>query len=132
MSLKSIINILKKESEGLSEESLINFEKEINWQFPKEYRDIIKEIDGGYGEVNNNYIEFWCINDIAFYIDEVDDSDEMILFASDGCGVAFAFDKNSCEVLSIPMDCIERSYAKKIANNFSDFIVLLQSQKLEY
>lgn len=132
MSLQNIIKILKNESTGLSEENLIDFEKDINWQLPKEYRDFLKEVDGGYGEINNNYIEFWCINDIAFYIDELDDSDEIILFASDGCGGAFAFDKNTYEILSIPMDCLERSYAKKIANNFSDFIVLLESKKLEY
>ena len=132
MGIQKIIQIIKNKSTGLSEENLIRFEKEINWHFPTEYREIIKTVDGGYGEINNSYIDFWCINDIGLYIDEVTDSDELLLFASDGCGIAFAFDKRSNEVLSLPMDCLERSYAKIIANSFSDFIEKIESHKLDY
>ena len=129
---KIIQKITTSETVGLSEKKISDFEKEINWQFPAEYREILKAVDGGYGEVGSNYIDFWNINDIGFYIEDVNDLDELILFASDGCGVAFAFDKRSDEILSIPMDCLERSCAKTIAENFGEFLQKLASQKLEY
>ena len=131
---KIIQKITTNETEGLSEEKILEFEKEINWHLPAEYREILKSVDGGYGEVGNNYIDFWNIDDIGFYIEDVNDNDldELILFASDGCGIAFAFDKRNNEILSIPMDCLERSCAKTIANSFSEFIQKLDSQKLEY
>ena len=72
------------------------------------------------------------INDIIFYYEDIEDLDGLIPFASDGCGIAFAFDKKSEEIVSIPMDCLERNYAKIIAVNYDDFIDRLCSHKLQY
>jgi hypothetical protein len=133
MNIQEIVQKIKtNESVGLSEKYITDFENEINWHFPEDFRNILKAVDGGYGEVGYNYIDFWSINDIGFYVDEMKDLDELILFASDGCGMAFAFDKRSNEIYSIPMDCLERGYEKIIAKNFNDFIQKLTSQKLEY
>lgn len=133
MDIQEIVQKIKtNESVGLSEDIIADFEKDINWHFPADFRNILKAVDGGYGQVGYNYIDFWSINDIGFYIEEMKDLDELILFASNGCGMAFAFDKRSNEIFSIPMDCLERDYAKIIAKDFNDFIHKLTSQKLEY
>ena len=36
---------------GLSEQEITDFEKEIHWQLPTDYRDILKAVDGGYGKI---------------------------------------------------------------------------------
>lgn len=114
MNIQEIIEKIKtNEAIGLSEESIAFFEKEINWHFPAEYRKILKTVNGGNGELGNNYIDFWNINDIGLYTEDVKDLDELIPFASAGCGITFAFDKRGGGIFSIPMDCLERSYAKK-------------------
>ena len=64
--------------------------------------------------------------------EDIENLDGLIPFASDGCGIAFAFDKKSEEIVSIPMDCLERNYAKIIAVNYDDFIDRICSHKLQY
>ncbi len=133
MYIQEIIGIIKtNESIGLSEKDIADFEKEINWHFPKEYREILKAVDGGYGKIGDFYIDFWNLNDIIFYYEDIENLDGLIPFASDGCGIAFAFDKKNEEIVSIPMDCLERNYAKIIAANFGDFVDRLYSHKLQY
>ena len=87
-----------------------------------------------------NLISVFCVytkletvsNDIIFYYEDIENLDGLIPFASDGCGIAFAFDKKSEEIVSIPMDCLERNYAKIIAVNYDDFIDRICSHKLQY
>ena len=127
MNIQEIIKTIgTNESIGLSEKDIADFEKEINWNFPTDYREILKAVDGGYGKIGNFYIDFWNLNDIIFYYEAIGDLDGLIPFASDGCGIAFAFDKKSEEIVSIPMDCLERNYAKIIAVNFGDFVEFME------
>ena len=116
----------------MSEKDITDFEKEINWDFPTDYREILMAVDGGYGKIGDFYIDFWNLNDIIFYYEDIENLDGLIPFASDGCGIAFAFDKKSEEIVSIPMDCLERNYAKIIAVNYDDFIDRICSHKLQY
>ena len=133
MNTQEIVKTIEtSESIGLSEKDIADFEKEINWQFPAAYREILIAVDGGYGKIGDFYIDFWSLNDIIFYYEDIEDLDGLIPFASDGCGIAFAFDKKSEEIVSIPMDCLERNYAKIIAINYDDFIDRLCSHKLQY
>ena len=133
MNTQEIIKTIEtNESIGLSKKDIADFEKEINWNFPTDYREILKAVDGGYGKIGNFYIDFWNLNDIIFYYEDIEELDGLIPFASDGCGIAFAFDKKSEEIVSIPMDCLERNYAKIIAVNYDDFIDRLCLHKLQY
>ena len=133
MNIQEIIKTIKtNESIGLSEKDITDFEKEINWHFPTDYREILMAVDGGYGKIGDFYIDFWNLNDIIFYYEDIENLDGLIPFASDGCGIAFAFDKKSEEIVSIPMDCLERNYAKIIAVNYDDFIDRICSHKLQY
>ena len=123
MELNELIKKLKnEESYGISEEEIVNLENKINCKFPIEYKEIIKTAACGSCEINDDYIDFWDINDIEYYIDEIEDLDGLIPFASDGCGNSYTLDKNSDNIYIIPMDCLERSYAEKVADSFSEFI----------
>ena len=133
MNIQEIIKTIKtNESIGLSEKDITDFEKEINWHFPTDYREILMAVDGGYGKIGDLYIDFWNLNDIIFYYEDIENLDGLIPFASDGCGIAFVFDKKSEEIVSTPMDCLERNYAKIIAVNYDDFIDRICSHKLQY
>ena len=132
MNIQEIIKTIEtNESIGLSEKDITDFEKEINWHLPTDYREILKAVDGGHGKIGKIYIDFWNLKDI-FYYEDIEDLDGLIPFTSDGCGIAFAFDKKNEEIVSIPMDCLERNYAKIIAANFGDFVDRLCSNKLQY
>ena len=49
MNIQEIIKTIKtNESIGLSEKDITDFEKEINWHFPTDYREILMAVDGGY------------------------------------------------------------------------------------
>ena len=68
MNIQEIIKTIKtNESIGLSEKDITDFEKEINWDFPTDYREILMAVDGGYGKIGDFYIDFWNLNDIIFY-----------------------------------------------------------------
>lgn len=133
MNVQEIIKIIATdESIGLSENDIADFEKEINWHFPIGYREILKAVDGGYGKIGEIYIDFWNLNDIIFYYEDIESLEGLIPFASDGCGIAFAFDIKNEEIVSVPLDCLERGYAKIIAVNFGDFVDKLCSSMLQY
>ena len=96
MNIQEIIKTIKtNESIGLSEKDITDFEKEINWHFPTDYREILMAVDGGYGKIGDFYIDFWNLNDIIFYYEDIENLDGLIPFASDGCGIAFALDRKS-------------------------------------
>ena len=96
MNIQEIIKTIEtNESIGLSDKDITDFEKEINWHLPTDYREILKAVDGGYGKIGKIYIDFWNLKDVIFYYEDIEDLDGLIPFASDGCGIAFAFDKKT-------------------------------------
>ena len=84
MNTQEIIKTIEtNQSIGLSEKDIADFEKEINWRFPTNYREILIAVDGGYGKIGDFYIDFWNLNDIIFYYEDIEDLDGLIPFASD-------------------------------------------------
>ena len=60
MNTQEIIKTIEtNQSIGLSEKDIADFEKEINWRFPTNYREILIAVDGGYGKIGDFYIDFW-------------------------------------------------------------------------
>ncbi len=133
MNIQEIIEVIRTDrSIGLLEEDISDFENNTDWHFPKEYKEILLSVDGGYGQIGKYYVDFWNLNDVCFYYENMESLEGLIPFASDGCGIAFAFDINDDAIFSIPMDCLEKIYAKKIATNFCDFLDKLIAQDLDY
>lgn len=75
-------------------------EEELKIIFPKEHRGILELYDGGYGEIGKYYIDLWGLFDVLKFHDDIgeDDMQNMIAFASDGCGMAYVFMRNSEEI----------------------------------
>ena len=56
--------------------------------------------------------------------------DNLVPFATDGCGMELALKKDSSEIRIIPMDSLEYRYSKECGSNFNDFICDLYSGNL--
>ena len=121
-----------EEDTGLAAKDIADIEREIDFKYPMEYREMLKKINGGYGNIGDFYIDFWEVEDVLSYYDENEDLKNFVIFASDGCGVAFAFKKENRSIYSIPMDSLEEDYSKKIAENYSDFIKNICCGQLKY
>lgn len=121
-----------EEKTGLSKEDIIDIEREIGFVYPIEYKEMLMKFNGGYGSIGRYYIDFWEIDDILVYYDENEDIKDLIIFASDGCGVAFAFKKKNQSICSIPMDSLKKAYSREISANYVEFLQKMYDGKLKY
>ncbi|MBK1811935.1 SMI1/KNR4 family protein [Clostridium sp. YIM B02505] len=89
-----------KEYEQNAESQICNVEEELGIKFPEEYRSILKLYNGGSGEGGEHYIDLWSLEDIVDFYEEnmADESKDLVVFASDGCGMAYAFKKGYREI----------------------------------
>lgn len=110
-------------------------QKELGISFPNKYSEILRKHNGGSGNIGNYYIDMWRIEDIIDFYAECSETglDNLVVFASDGSGMAYAFDKKDYSVRIIPMDSLEYEYSKKCSNNFEEFIQkMLDGKLIEY
>jgi len=78
---------------NLEENFELNFseaESVLKIRFQESYKQIIQEYNGGSGDIGQYYIELWSIEDIVDFFEEIEDEDRdgIIVFASNGCGLA--------------------------------------------
>ena len=113
-----------QEDEQNTESQICKVEAELGIKFPEEYRGILKLYNGGSGEIGEYYIDLWSLEDIVDFYEENmgDESKDLVVFASDGCGMAYAFKKGYAEIRFIPMDSLEYVYSKRCSDNFYQFI----------
>lgn len=113
-----------QEDEQNTESQICKVEEELGIKFSKEYRSILKLYNGGSGEIGEYYIDLWSLEDIVDFYEENmgDESKDLVIFASDGCGMAYAFKKGYAEIRFIPMDSLEYAYSKRCSDNFYQFI----------
>jgi len=107
-------------------------ESVLKIRFQESYKQIIQEYNGGSGDIGQYYIELWSIEDIVDFFEEIEDEDRdgIIVFASNGCGMAFAFSRNSEEVLWVLMESIDSESCKKCSDSFTEFVENMYLNKL--
>jgi hypothetical protein len=131
---KDIFNDFKfQEDEQNTESQIWKVEAELAIKFPEEYRSIFKLYNGGSGEIGEYYIDLWSLEDIVDFYEENmgEESKDLVVFASDGCGMAYAFKKGNAEIRFIPMDSLEYEYSKICSDNFYQFIQDMYLGKLK-
>lgn len=134
--MKKVYDILLENlelCEEKNEDSFVReFEKNIDVVFPNEYRKIISMSNGSNGDIGNEYIEFWSLEDIEDFeiVIGKESLNGLVPFASDGCGMAYAFKRGSNEIRMIPMDSLDLKSSRKCAENFDDFIMKLYDGKI--
>ncbi len=107
-----------------TESQIGNAELELGIKFPEGLRGILKQYNGGSGQIGKSYLDLWSLEDIVDFYQENMETDAYILvpFASDGCGMSFTLVKENTEIRIVPMDSLEYEYSKKCSNNFDEFI----------
>lgn len=113
-----------KKEEQNTESQICKAELDLGIKFPEELRRILLLYNGGSGEIGDYYLDLWSLEDIVdFYQENMEtEVNNLVPFASDGCGMAFALKKDSSEIRVIPMDSLEYIYSKECSNNFDKFI----------
>lgn len=121
------------ESEQNTEEQIKIAEGEVNYKFPNGYIQIIKQFNGGSGDIGDNYINLWTLEDVVEFYEDISDPylSELVVFASDGCGMGYGFSKTDDGIRIVPMDSLEFSYSKRCSNNFDEFLDDLFNNRIE-
>ncbi len=112
-------------------EDIENVENEIKINFPKEYVDFMLFSNGGFGNIGDEYLDVWNLEDIVDFYENCCDCglEEVVLFASNGAGIGYAFYKESLEIISIPMDSLESNSISKCNKSFIEFFDYLYNLK---
>lgn len=116
-------------------EVLRKIESELNITFPAQYREFLLETGGAEGMVGaNSYLVIWSPKEIIPY-NEYGKVEEftpgLVQFASDGGGIAYAFDKREedISIVAIPDDSIHIEDAIVLGKTFEEFLQSLYDAK---
>ena len=102
---KDIFKDFNFQEEQNTESQICIAELELGIKFPEELRKILLLYNGGSGEIGDYYLDLWSLEDIVdFYQENMEvEENNLVPFASDGCGMAFALKKGSSEIRIIPL-----------------------------
>jgi hypothetical protein len=102
----------------------------------RDYLDFMRRHNGGDGPVGQNgYIRIWPLENVILRTEQAK-TDEfapgLLLFAGDGGGEAYAFDRQTpgWPIVSVPLVGLSRKEMKFVANTFGDFIRKLASDEV--
>lgn len=103
---------------------------ELGITFPKDYVEFILYSNGAEGNIGENYLILWSIEDIidlneAYGVNEF--AKGLVLFGSDGGGTAFAFDtrRNDTQIVTVPFIGMDLEEVKTCSNTFNGFFQYL-------
>lgn len=111
-----------------SEKGINDVELEMGINFPDQYKEFMMESNGAEGSIGeNSYLAIWSVEEIVplnkdAKVEEF--TPGLVFFASDGGGMAYAFDKRdeNVPIVEIPDDSIHIEDAKLIGKTFNDFL----------
>lgn len=111
-----------------SEELIKSVETETKLIFPTQYREFMLETNGAEGMVGEtSYLAIWSVEEIVPFngdgkVEEF--TPGLVQFASDGGGMAYAFDKRNRDItiVAIPEDSIHIEDAELVGQTFEQFL----------
>jgi hypothetical protein len=100
---------------------------ELGITFPKDYIEFISYSNGAEGNIGENYLILWSIEDIielneAYGVNEF--AKGLVLFGSDGGDTAFAFDTrtNETQIVTVPFMGMDLDEVTMCSNTFNGFL----------
>ena len=115
---------------GAPESTIADAEAKLRWALPNDYKELLRNANGGEGFIGENYLILWAAEELAQFNKEYQVQDYapgLILFGSDGGGEGFAFDTRSspAPIVQVPFIGMELNYARPVAASFDQFLVKL-------
>lgn len=111
-------------------EAIRRLEIESGLDLPIEYKEFLRQQNGGEGFIGSAYVMLWRAEELpamnkSYQINEY--APGLFLFGSDGGGEAFAFDtrKDAKPIVSVPFVGMELNEARPVASNFDEFLETL-------
>jgi len=117
------------------ENIISNAEAKLSKLLPSDFKELLKISNGGEGNIGNQYLIIWAIEELAAYNEQYEVAKYapgLLVFGSNGGGEAYAFDYRigSCSgVVKIPFVGMTLQYAEDFAPNFIDFLRRLRNEK---
>ncbi|WP_426303948.1 SMI1/KNR4 family protein [Acidovorax facilis] len=99
----------------------------LQWPLPVDYKDFLKNTNGGEGFVGENYLILWTAEELAQFNNEYQVKDYapgLVLFGSDGGGEGYAFDTRTipAPIVRVPFIGMDLAYIRPMADSFSEFL----------
>lgn len=112
-----------------TEGAIKEIEKTLKIDFPDDYKSFLLWSDGGEGEIGDNYVSVWKVEDIVQlnkdYQIQSYLSDKYLGIGTDGGGTVFGFNlSNNKAIFKCPLGDLESSSIKTLAPTFESFINL--------
>jgi hypothetical protein len=123
----------KRLNVGASEEALHAASRSLARPLPADYEQFLRRFNGGEGFIKDSYLILWKAEELGpFNIDyEVDKyAPGLFLFASDGGGGGYAFDRRSSllPIVSVSFIGMSLAEARPVADTFASFLSILEEQ----
>lgn len=108
-----------------SKEEVNLFLNKVDFNLPEGYLEFMKESNGADITSNENYIFLWPMTDLFdlnLNYDVCCFASNFFLFGSDGGDTAYAIQKLSGKIYTIPFIGMSNQEASFLCNNFDDFL----------
>lgn len=102
-----------------TDEYISEKEDEIYYKFPEKYIEFMKKCNGGFGDIGERHIDIWGLEEVIDFYDNCK-MEQYIPFASDGCGMHLAFERDCNHVISLPSDDLSYNNPKQYSENFEE------------
>jgi len=111
---------------GVSIQNISTVESSFDTVFPNDYKIFIEWSNGGEGEIGENYISLWKIEDMIALNDEYQIqkylTKDYLAFGTDGGGICYGFKiKDGFSVFKCPLGDLDINEASIVAKSFTDF-----------
>lgn len=92
---------------------------------PQDYLDFLKQHDGGYAFIGEEYFVFWQVQELAqfnrdYQVEAL--APGVFLFGADGGGEGYGFDTEDAAmpIVRVPFIGMERQYAEPVAQSLTE------------
>lgn len=101
-------------------------ERELGFRFPEDYRRFVLDADGGEGFMAElAYLMLWAVEDLPEYNEDYDVekmAPGLVLFASDGGGSFYAFEREGRRIVELPSMPVDGEEAEPAGDTFIEFL----------
>jgi hypothetical protein len=119
--------------DSISQTELDNFISSLTFKYPRDYLEFIKTYNGGEGNLGEDYLYLWNIEDMVA-VNEVYEEEEETLykkyycFASNTGIFRYAFEKATGKIFEI--DPYEESYQLYMGKSLEEFLINFSKKTL--